>query len=48
MRFQGQVKFLDALYRLQREGTFNRLADTRVNMLERIFLFRQFLSTARL
>ena len=43
MRFQGQVEFLDALYRFQWEGTFHCLADTRVNMLERIFLFRQFL-----
>ena len=43
MRFQGQVKFFDALYCLQWHGTFHGLVNACVNMIERMFLFRQFL-----
>ena len=43
MRFQGQVKFLDVLDGFQRDGAFYRLPDTRVNVFERVLLFRQFL-----
>lgn len=43
MRFQGQVKFLDVLDGLQWNGAFYRLPYTRVNVFERMLLFRQFL-----
>ena len=43
MRFQEKVKFLDTLDSFQRDGAFYRFPDTRVNVLERVFLFRQFL-----
>ena len=43
MRFQSQIKFLNVLDGLQWDGAFYRLPDTRVNVLERMLLFRQFL-----
>lgn len=43
MRFHGQVKFLDVLDGFQRDGAFYRLPDTRVNVFERVLLFRQLL-----
>lgn len=48
MRFQGQIKFLDMFDGFQRDGAFYRLPDARVNVFERMLLFRQLLSTARL
>ena len=43
MRFQSQIKFLNVLDGLQWDGAFYRLPDARVNVLERMLLFRQFL-----
>ena len=43
MRLQRQVKFLDALDSLQWYGTLHGLVYTCVNVLEWVFLFRQFL-----
>ena len=43
MRFQGQVKFLDVFDGFQRNGAFYRLPDARVNVFERVLLFRQLL-----